>query len=111
VHERRQTGTGTFDLPLGPRLTDEERGEVERRLRALIPRRADSLGIKTNVSVLESHGAAESILQAAKRLGVDVIVMASHGRSGLKRAVLGSVAEEVVRHASTPVLVVHEPAP
>jgi universal stress protein A len=51
------------------------------------------------------------ILQAAKRLGANLIVMASHGRKGLRRLVLGSVAEHVVREASCPVLTVKPKAP
>ncbi len=46
------------------------------------------------------------ILQAAKRQGANLIVMATHGRRGLRRFVLGSVAEHVVREASCPVLTV-----
>jgi nucleotide-binding universal stress UspA family protein len=46
------------------------------------------------------------VLQAAKRWGASLIVMATHGRKGLRRVVLGSVAERVVREASCPVLTV-----
>jgi len=46
------------------------------------------------------------VLQAAKRLGADLIVMATHGRKGLRRLVLGSVAERVIREAPCPVLTV-----
>lgn len=46
------------------------------------------------------------ILQTAKRLRVNLIVMATHGRKGFRRLVLGSVAEHVVREASCPVLTV-----
>jgi universal stress protein A len=46
------------------------------------------------------------VLHAAKRLGADLIVMATHGRKGLRRLVLGSVAEQVVREAQCPVLTV-----
>lgn len=46
------------------------------------------------------------VLQVAKRLGANLIVMATHGRKGLRRLVLGSVAEHVVREASCPVLTV-----
>lgn len=50
-----------------------------------------------------------AILGVAREEGVDLIVMTSHGRSGLKRLVLGSVAEQVVREAPCPVLVLgHE---
>lgn len=46
------------------------------------------------------------IVQAALEHGADLMVMGSHGRSGLRRALLGSVAESVLRHAPIPVLVV-----
>jgi nucleotide-binding universal stress UspA family protein len=46
------------------------------------------------------------VLQAAKRWGANLIVMATHGRRGLRHLVLGSVAEHVVREASCPVLTV-----
>jgi nucleotide-binding universal stress UspA family protein len=48
------------------------------------------------------------IVLAAKKLGADLIVIATHGYSGLKRALLGSTAERVVRYAPCPVLVVRE---
>jgi nucleotide-binding universal stress UspA family protein len=46
------------------------------------------------------------IIEATSRLGADLLVMATHGRSGLKRLILGSVAEKVVRESSVPVLIV-----
>ncbi len=52
----------------------------------------------------------ECILDAVARLECDLIVMATHGRHGLARAVLGSVAEVIVRLAPVPVLTLH-PAP
>jgi nucleotide-binding universal stress UspA family protein len=47
-----------------------------------------------------------TIVQKAKEWPADLIVIASHGRSGVPRALLGSVAEEVIRNAPCPVLVV-----
>ncbi len=49
---------------------------------------------------------AEIINQAAEDLGVDLIVMATHGRTGVTRLVLGSVAEHLVRGARRPVLTI-----
>lgn len=49
---------------------------------------------------------AEGILQAAKDLGADLVVMGSHGRRGLGRLLLGSQAAEVLAHTHVPVLVI-----
>jgi len=49
-----------------------------------------------------------TICRIAEELGVDVIVVGSHGRTGLSRLFLGSISEHVVRHAPCPVLVVRE---
>ena len=56
--------------------------------------------------VIESGGAAEGIVEAARELGADLIAMASHGREGLERAFLGSVADKVLRSTTRPVLIV-----
>ena len=53
--------------------------------------------------------AAQSIVQHASQLGVDLIVMGSHGRTGIAHILLGSVAEAVVRTAPCPVLTVRDP--
>jgi universal stress protein A len=54
-----------------------------------------------------AHGdASTEIVRVAKDRAVDLIVIASHGRTGLGRILFGSTAESVVRHASCPVLVV-----
>lgn len=52
---------------------------------------------------------AEEIVRYAHEHDIDLIVMGTHGREGVMRAVLGSVAETVVRRASCPVLTVHHP--
>ena len=54
--------------------------------------------------------AASSLVEAAQRRQVDLIVMSSHGRSGLGRLVLGSVAESVLRAISTSILLVRAPS-
>lgn len=50
--------------------------------------------------------AAPTIVEKARARGADLIVLSTHGRTGLKRLWLGSTAEQVVRHATCPVLVV-----
>jgi len=52
--------------------------------------------------------AAKEILGVARSVGADLIVVGTHGRGGVKRLVLGSVAEEVLRRAGCPVLVMRE---
>ncbi len=61
-------------------------------------------------SVLRQGPADEEIEALAKATGADLIVIGTHGRRGLARALLGSVAEKVVRTASCPVLTVHGPS-
>jgi nucleotide-binding universal stress UspA family protein len=63
--------------------------------------------VPTAKSVLRSGSAWEEILVAARDLRADLIVVGTHGRRGLSRALLGSVAEKVVRMAEVPVLTVH----
>ena len=46
----------------------------------------------------------ETILDAARKTGAELIVMGSHGRSGVRRVLVGSVAEQVLRHAECPVV-------
>jgi nucleotide-binding universal stress UspA family protein len=87
-------------------LTIAERDELHRRLLALLPAESSRLGIRARVFIQESRPPAEAIVQAARRLGCDGIVMSSHGRSGLSGALLASVAEAVVRQAPVPVTVV-----
>ena len=50
--------------------------------------------------------AAEAIVEAARSRNTDLILMSSHGRSGLSRLVLGSVAESVLRGTTTPILLI-----
>ena len=58
-------------------------------------------------TVLAEGNSAEEIVAQARALQADLIVMATHARSGLKRLFIGSVAEDVIRRCGVPVLVVH----
>jgi nucleotide-binding universal stress UspA family protein len=57
-------------------------------------------------AVTVKGGAAEEILSYVEKNGVDLIVMSTHGRSGLSRFLFGSVAEKVSRHSRVPVLLI-----
>lgn len=60
---------------------------------------------KFTTEIVEAVSAESGILEAAKSLDIDCIVIGSHGRSGFKRLILGSVAESVLREAECNVIV------
>ena len=62
-------------------------------------------------SEIVTGACARAILDVARDRGFDLIVMGTHGRSGVAHLLLGSVAEKVVRDAACPVLTVHEAPP
>lgn len=68
-------------------------------------RATSSVPIKDAIHV-ENSGAAEGIVDTAKKIGADLIVMGSHGYRGLSRLILGSQATKVLTHSSIPVLIV-----
>jgi nucleotide-binding universal stress UspA family protein len=76
------------------------------RLKALIPNYADQKGITTVLHIIDGGYVPSAILQAASRVGADAICLASHGRSGLGRAVMGSVAQRVIEGSDRPVYVI-----
>jgi len=77
------------------------------QLRALVPPDAtDRLEIETEI--VESADAAEAIAQAAERFDADAICLGSHGRSGLAKTLMGSVAQGVMAASKRPVLVVRD---
>ncbi|ABD69922.1 UspA [Rhodoferax ferrireducens T118] len=65
-------------------------------------------GVSVEASVIESHSAWRGVVQAAESMQADLIVMGSHGRSGLEKLVLGSVTQAVLSHTKLPVLVVRD---
>jgi len=94
-------------LPPGPevalpfaRMESDARRRLERLAREKIGRK-----VRYEVNVMMGDPAVE-ILQMAQRRRARLIVMATHGRKGMRRLLLGSVAERVVREAPCPVLTV-----
>jgi nucleotide-binding universal stress UspA family protein len=67
---------------------------------------AGQYGVTYHALHIQDRHPAEGIIDAAKTKGCDLIVMASHGRRGFSRLVLGSEANEVVTHSTVPVLIV-----
>jgi nucleotide-binding universal stress UspA family protein len=68
---------------------------------------AKQAGVSCDTIQVEDEQPYQAILAAAKDKGCDLIVMASHGRSGLSGVLLGSVTNKVLTHTRTPVLVCH----
>lgn len=87
---------------------DRVQAEIEAEARAYLADASARLAAEgvTVQTQLKTGDPAEAIIETAKAIGADVIVMATHGRSGLGRWVLGSVADRVVRAATAPVLLI-----
>ena len=67
--------------------------------------RGSNEGVSVKAVVAKSDLVAEAVIAAAKKHNCDLIVMASHGRKGLKRLLLGSETQHVLTHSHIPVLV------
>jgi nucleotide-binding universal stress UspA family protein len=90
-----------FTLPVTPEELASQAVEGLRRAMA---------GESVSWEPLIMHGAPDAgIVDGARKIQADLIVLASHGRSGVSRAILGSVADKVLRTAPCPVLVVRSP--
>jgi nucleotide-binding universal stress UspA family protein len=101
-------GLGTGGI-IGPDALFLRQVEAKRYLDGLAARlQAKGLRVRT---VLGLGTPASEIAATAKAERADLIAMTTHGRSGFKRAIFGSVAEEVLRGAAIPVLVIRKPAP
>jgi nucleotide-binding universal stress UspA family protein len=89
-----------------PHVPADLKSQLDSRLAAA---RADGTAIETHV---REGGAAHEILRYSRENGIDIIVMGTHGGTGFRRLVLGSVADVVLRQAPCPVLTVcHAPLP
>jgi nucleotide-binding universal stress UspA family protein len=81
------------------------REELAVRLRKLVPEAVTRRGLRSRIEIAEHEHAAVAICQAAERWGADLICMGSRGRSRLKRKLLGSVTEAVMRRCLRPVVI------
>jgi nucleotide-binding universal stress UspA family protein len=106
--------------PFAPIVEDPKTGSrmVEPDLREkihaqLIALREDKFGEieRVKTALVVSDNAADGICHYAQKEDVDMIVVATHGRSGLAHLLIGSVAEKVVRHAPCPVLTLRSKLP
>ena len=94
------------DVPLPGSLSREVADQAARRLAAW-KQEAEGLGpVKVSSRLLEGVPWDRIVDTLRAESSYDLAVMGTHGRTGIKRVLLGSVAEQVVRHAPCPVLVV-----
>jgi len=97
--------------PTGRRIVPEAVGKKEKQAQRYLGRIAKAMeakGIKVGTEVLLGDPAEEIVIYA-KHPGCDLIVMSSHGRSGISRWTQGSVADRVFRGSPVPVLMVRAP--
>jgi nucleotide-binding universal stress UspA family protein len=78
---------------------------VARKYLEVIERGAKELGVPVDTSAVVAEHPYEAIIDAAKAGGCDLIVMASHGRRGMKAMLIGSETHKVLTHSTVPVLV------
>jgi nucleotide-binding universal stress UspA family protein len=97
--------TGVMTAPPPPPPSAEQRQAVQEQLHRIKPP-DPALGVE---HLLEEGDPATAILQVAQERRCELIVMGTHGRTGLGRLLMGSVAEQIVRKAPCPVLTARLP--
>lgn len=87
------------------KLTKELKEKVKKELEEVREKLIDS-GLKSVRTILSEGYPPEKILDFAKRENVDLIMMSTHGRTGLKKALVGSITEQIIHSSSCPVFVI-----
>ena len=118
-----QTGSALVALTVVPRyptnyfdgaavFTPEDIGRIEKQWAdaaqaalGAVAAEAEAAGVQVKTSVISSDVVGDAIISAAKKHESNLIVMASHGRKGIKRLLLGSETQHVLTHTELPVLV------
>ena len=95
---------GVAHVETEERFLARMRSRAEKRLHALYHKHEDE-GVQVDIIFREGKPHKE-ILKTAKEEGVDIIIMGSRGRTGMERALFGSVAEKVARLCTVPVLLI-----
>jgi nucleotide-binding universal stress UspA family protein len=108
IEKERQVEQTYIEMDLGTGPTTQ-RGleEAERRALQEVADAATKVGVAVETRLVTGIP-SEDIVRIAKELSVDLIIMGTHGRTGVSHALLGSVAEKVVQQAPCPVLVVRQ---
>lgn len=107
IHIIKPAPPGFADLATIPAFSGEELETAEKNLRELVAS-ARATGVPGARSTFRVGLAAHEIVEAAKQLDVDLIVIATHGYTGWRHFCIGGTAERVLRAAPCPVFVVRE---
>jgi nucleotide-binding universal stress UspA family protein len=99
------TGPSYISAEVSENITGKEKYAARRFLNRL-RKKVLAHGVSDIAAVVKDGVVAEEIITYANRHNFDLIVMSTHGASGIKRALLGSVADEVVRGTKVPVLLI-----
>ncbi len=91
--------------PTLTRMSEEVAAKIEERLNALGEEHCHG-DVEVSVTLREGY-APEEILAEVEERGCDLVIMGTHGRTGMQRVLLGSVADRVVRSCPVPVMVTH----
>jgi nucleotide-binding universal stress UspA family protein len=112
VYVLDQSSAFTFAGACDPHLLTDAAREVGRTLLHDVFAKMREHNVAGETEIIETQGIAEDIASCIARCvdqrGVDLVVMGTHGRRGMRRMVLGSVAERFVRQSPCPVLLVRE---
>ena len=98
-----------YELPEHPADFEDVLRENRREAKEMLEQQAKQIeeaGVTINETHLREGRAAEEIVEVAEEIGAGLIVMGSRGYGRLRRALLGSVSDAVVRHAHCPVTIV-----
>ena len=95
-------------IPLSPEevaRVEKQWAESAQMQLAAVAKTAKAKSVNTTTLVVKSDVVSDAIMAAAKKQKADLIVMASHGRKGIKRLLLGIETQQVLTHSHIPVLV------
>ena len=101
------TSVASVELGMAFPIDEYEKACAEgaAKILGVVSKQAEKVGVACQTLHVKDQFAAEGIIETAKSRGCDLIVMASHGRRGLSRLLLGSQANNVVTHSAVPVLI------
>ncbi|WP_341318332.1 universal stress protein [Paraburkholderia sp. IMGN_8] len=112
VYVLDQSAAFTYAGACDPHLLTDTARQVGRSFLDEACAKMQALGVAGDSEIVETQGIAEDIAsclaRCAERLGAELVVMGTHGRRGMRRMVIGSVAERFVRHSPCPVLLIRE---